>query len=46
MKICFLCRGPAKLEDAADLYVKAGNGYKIAKKYLGEERARERVGGS
>ena len=29
------CRGTAKLEDAADLYVRAGNSFKVAKKFAG-----------
>ena len=33
--VLFVNSGPAKMEEAADLYVKAANAYKIAKKHTG-----------
>ena len=33
--LIYVNSGPAKLEDAADLYVKAANAYKLAKKSIG-----------
>ena len=30
-----VCSGTAKMEDAADLYVRAANAYKVGKKYKG-----------
>jgi hypothetical protein len=31
-----LCRGSSKTEEAAELYVKAGNAFKMAKKWAGK----------
>lgn len=35
MFLC-VCSGTAKLEDAADLFVRAGNSFKVAKRNKGE----------
>ena len=34
--VIFCCRGSTKNEDAAELYVKAGNNFKMAKKWAGK----------
>ena len=33
---CVCCSGATKLEDAADLYVRAGNSFKVAKSFEGK----------